>query len=61
MRLAEIELALDPASRLVLELAATEQPVDVVALGRDQHELDVVLQRAILPVGASALPAGRDA
>src|SRR5260370_12395887 len=43
MRLAQIELPLDPAPRLVFELAAAKQLVDVVSLGRDQLDLDFVV------------------
>src|SRR6266576_3971531 len=43
MRLAQIELPLDPAPRLVFELAAAKQLVDVVSLRGDQLELDFLV------------------
>ena len=55
MRLAQIELALDPAPRLVLELAAAKQLVDVLPLGHDQLELDLVVELRELPVAVVAI------
>src|SRR5438132_1281788 len=43
MRLAQIELPLDPAPRLVFELAAAKQLVDVRSFGGDQLELDFLV------------------
>src|SRR5205085_1854338 len=59
VRLAQIELALDPAPRLVFDLAVAEQIVDVLALGCDQLELDLIVQvgelAVLSPLGASML------
>src|SRR5882672_6560325 len=51
MRLAQVELAFDPAPRLVLELSGAKKLVDVLALRRDQQQLDLVVQLAVFPVG----------
>ena len=43
MRLAQIELALNPATRLVLQLAVAVRSLIVLPLGCDQQQLDLVL------------------
>ena len=57
MGLAQIELAFDPASGLVLELAVSKERVDVLAFSRDQRQFDVVVQLIVLPVRGT--PAAR--
>ena len=44
MRLAQIELSLDPAPRLVFQLAAAKELVDLVSLGGDQQTFDLVVK-----------------
>src|SRR3954468_18647328 len=55
--LAQIELTLDPPPRLVLELAAAEEIVDVLPLGLDQQELDIAVQLDQLLVRGVAIAA----
>src|SRR3954453_20303403 len=55
--LAQIELTLDPSPRLVLELAAAEEIVDVLPLGLDQQELDIAVQLDELLVRGVAIAA----
>src|ERR1700730_1447333 len=43
MRLPQIELPLDPAPRLVFQLTAAKELVDLLSLGLDQLELDLVV------------------
>ena len=50
LRLAQIELALDPAPCLVREIAGTKKVVDPRALGLDQLELDLVMKLGELSV-----------
>jgi hypothetical protein len=44
MRLAQIELPLDPAPRLVLQLAAPKEIVDLLPLGGDQLKFDLIVK-----------------
>src|SRR3954451_5664706 len=55
--LAQIELTLDPSPRLVLELTAAEEIVDVLPLGLDQQELDIAVQLDELLVPGVAIAA----
>ncbi len=55
--LAQIELALDPPPRLVLELAVAEEIVDVLPLGLDQQQLDIAVQIGELLVRGVAVAA----
>src|SRR2546423_420291 len=55
MRLAQVELAFDPAPRLVLELAGSEKLVDVLAFGVDQEPLNVIVQLAVLSVAGAVV------
>src|SRR3954447_24571249 len=55
--LAQVELTLDPSPRLVLELAAAEEIVDVLPLGLDQQELDIAVQLDELLVRGVAVAA----
>src|SRR5262249_47337665 len=55
MRLAQIELTLDAAPRLVVELAVAKQVVDVLAFRGDQLELDIVVDVRELAVPLCAV------
>src|SRR6476659_467912 len=55
--LAQIEVALDPSPRLVLELTAAEEIVDVLPLGLDQQELNIAVQLDELLVRGVAIAA----
>ena len=46
LRLAQVEFAFDPAPRLVGQHAGAEPLVDLLPLGGDQLELDLVVQIA---------------
>jgi hypothetical protein len=50
MRLAQIELPLDPAPRLVLQLTAPEEIVDLLPFGGDQLKFDLIVKLGELPV-----------
>jgi hypothetical protein len=50
MRLAQIELPLDPAPRLVLQLPAPKEIVDLLPLGGDQLKFDLIVKLRELPV-----------
>src|SRR5260370_7531302 len=60
MRLAQIELSLDPAPRLVLELAVAKQLVDLVSLGGDQLTFDLVVKLRELSVAVVAIASALD-
>ncbi len=57
MRMAQIELALDPAPRLVLQFAGTVELIDRLPLGGDQQKLELVnqLDTFLLPAVAIAI------
>ena len=55
--LPQIKLTLDPSPRLVLELAAAEEIVDMLPLGLDQQELDIAVQLDELLVRGVAIAA----
>src|SRR5712671_2786367 len=55
--LAQVELALDPPPRLVLELGVTEEIVHVLPLGLDQLQLDIAVQIGELLVRGVAVAA----
>src|SRR3954465_12397624 len=50
LRFAKVDLALDPPARVVLEVAAPIELVHARALGFDQAELDLVVERLRRPV-----------
>ncbi len=50
MCLAQIELPLDPASRLVLQPAAAKELVDPLSLGGDQRKFDLIVNLGKLSV-----------
>ena len=57
MRLAQVEFALDPASRFVFQLAVAEKVVGLLPLGGDQTEFDLVVKlgELFVPVIAVAV------
>ncbi len=60
MRLAQIELTLDLATRLVLQLAAAEKVVGLLPLGGDQEEFDLGVKLCELFVSIIAVAAVLD-
>src|SRR5579883_2189605 len=58
--LAQVELALDAAPRLVLELAVAEEIVDLLPLPFDEQQLDLVVQLAQPPMAVIAIAAVDD-
>ena len=54
MRFAQIELAFNPATRLVLQLTSAVKIVDQGPLGCNQQSLDFVMMFDELPMGAAA-------
>src|SRR5262245_35615294 len=55
MRLTQIELALDPASRLILQLAAAPQFVYAPPFRSDQKKLDLVTLRGAFSMAVIAI------
>ena len=57
LRFAQIQLAFDTATRLVLELSLAKQIVDVVALRCDQQQFKLVVQVAQRSMGVFVVAA----
>lgn len=54
MRLAHVELPLDAAPRVVIQLAVAEEIIDPFALGGNEQTFDLVVKLTVLFAGAVA-------